>query len=82
MTVAFGATALLVVAAAWASGQLLVARAATPPTQRARRVPPPTAELWAAFLDLVSAEVRTGSSLAAAVRHAVARCSPQGAVIC
>lgn len=81
MTAAFAAAALLIIAATWARGQLVVNRNAAPATRRARRVPPPTAERWAAFLDVVSAEVRTGSSLGAAVHHAIRRCSPHGAVI-
>ena len=45
---------------------------ATPRHQRLhRRRPPPTAEQWAALLDAVSAEVRTGSSLTVAHRHAL-----------
>lgn len=81
MTASFAAAAVVLVAAAWAWGRLIVSRAAAPASRRARRQPPPTAEQWAAFLDLMSAEVRTGSSLASAMQHAIRRCSPNGAAI-
>lgn len=39
------------------------------------------AEQWAALLDSMSAEVRTGSSLSAATQHAVARHQPHGRLL-
>ena len=40
-----------------------------------------SAEQWAALLDSMSAEVRTGSSLSAATQHAVARHQPHGRLL-
>lgn len=49
--------------------------------RRRRTAAPPTADEWAALLDVMSSEVRTGSSLAAAVSHGVARRQPHGRVV-
>ena len=48
---------------------------------RRRAATPPTAEEWAAMLDVMSSEVRAGSSLVSAVSHAVERCQPHGRVL-
>lgn len=50
-------------------------------SRRRRRAAPPTVDEWAALLDALSSEVRTGSSLAAAINHALARCQPNGEVL-
>ncbi|MDO8364329.1 MAG: hypothetical protein Q7V88_15665 [Actinomycetota bacterium] len=43
-----------------------------------RRPRPPDADLWAAVLDSMAAEARTGSSLTAALERALARHRPEG----
>ncbi len=78
------AVALLFALAAWARPRP-DARCAHPVDRidgrRRRRTTPPTVDEWAALLDSMSAEVRTGSSLSAAVRHALTRCQPHGNVL-
>lgn len=81
MTPALAAAFTVVLLAARARGHVSIVRHTSPAQHRPRRRPPPSCEQWAAFLDAVAAEVRTGSSLAAAVQHAVQRCAPNGAVI-
>lgn len=81
---ALAAVALLFTIAAWArprpatrkqdSSELLTRR-------RWHKATRPTVDEWAALLDAMSAEARTGSSLAAAVRHALARSQPHGSVL-
>lgn len=45
------------------------------------RVRTPTADQWAAMLDAVSSELRTGSSLAVAVQHSARRADLHGVVL-
>ncbi len=81
---ALAAVACLVVVAAWAQ-PLPVARNTRPLApvgrHRRRRQLPPTVDEWAALLDAMSAEVRTGSSLASAFDRAVNQCQPHGKVV-
>ena len=76
---ALAAAALLLAIAAWARPRPGARAARTVEWRGWRRRPttPPTVDEWAALLDSMSAEVRTGSSLAAAVAHALSRCQPQ-----
>jgi tight adherence protein B len=53
-------------------------RGRTSGRSRRGRPRPPTPDEWAALLDAVSSEVRTGSSLAVAVQQAVRRAAPHG----
>jgi len=82
---ALAAVALLLTFAAWRRPRP-EARSARPldsvsHRRRRRRTTPPTVDEWAALLDSMSAEVRTGSSLVAAVRHALHRLQPHGTVL-
>ena len=74
---------LLVVLAAWWRPRLLAprGRAVASPAAWRRRPSPPTTDEWAALLDRMSAEVRTGSSLTAAYGAALRRASPAGALV-
>ena len=81
---ALAAVALLLVLAVWVrpqpgarDGRSIVRSG----RRRRRTAAPPTADEWAALLDAMSSEVRTGSSLAAAVSHGVSRCQPHGRVV-
>ena len=81
---ALAAVALLCVVAAWARPRphardgLSTVRVAR---RRRGKTAPPTVHEWAALLDATSSEVRTGSSLAAAVRHAVSERLPHGQLV-
>lgn len=81
---ALAAAALLLAVAVWRRPQpgardgRTIVRAGR---RRRRSAAAPTVIQWAALLDMMSSEVRTGSSLAAAVRHAVKRCQPHGRVL-
>jgi len=81
---AIAAVALLLAIAAWARPRP-GARNGHPidgiSRRRTRKKSPPTVDEWAVLLDSMSAEVRTGSSLAAAVGHALTRCQPHGSVL-
>lgn len=81
---ALAAVALLFAIAVWARPRPEARRAHVIDLTgrcRQRNSTPPTVDQWAALLDAMSSEVRTGSSLAAAVGHAVAHCQPQGRVV-
>ncbi len=81
---AFAAVALLLVVAAWARPRPAARqqhRTERLTRRRRRTTPPPTIDEWAALLDAVSAEVRTGSSLSAAIGQAVGHCQPHGRVL-
>lgn len=74
--------ALLVVAVAGPLRSRLVGgRGGAPRRTRRARTHPPSAAQWAALLDAVSSELRTGSSLAVAVHHALRRAAPNGEVL-
>lgn len=78
------AAVLLVVAlAAWWRPRLIAPRGRALATRCAwrRRPSSPTTDEWAALLDRMSAEVRTGSSLTAAFGAALGRASPAGALV-
>lgn len=79
---ALAATALVFVVAVWARPRLVATRCRAP-GHHFRRARPraPTADEWAAVLDGVAAEVRTGSSLAVALQQALARYQPHGTTI-
>lgn len=81
---ALAAVALLLAIAAWARPRP-GARHAHPVERvgrrRRRKSTAPTVDEWAALLDSMSAEVRTGSSLTAAVAHALTRYQPHGIVL-
>ena len=51
------------------------------PARRKRTATSPTVDEWAALLDSMAAEVRTGSSLAAALGQALTRSQPHGIVL-
>lgn len=77
------AVALLVVVAIWMRPRP-EARHGRPRTRvrtHRRRRSSPTVDEWAALLDAMSSEVRTGSSLATAFDRAVDRCRPHGQVL-
>lgn len=48
---------------------------------RRQRTASPTVNEWAALLDAMSNEIRTGSSLATALQHALTRCRPNGQLL-
>lgn len=75
------AVLLVMLLAARLRGWLTGGRGRAPGRTRRSRSAPPTADEWAALLDGVSSELRTGSSLAVAVHHAVRRSDPHGEVI-
>ena len=81
---AWAAAAAVLLLAAWARPEAAGRRgtpvAARPGTARRGRQRP-TAEQWAALLDSASAEVRTGSSLHAAVQRTLARHQPHGSAV-
>ena len=82
--IALAAVALLLILATRAWSRMSVGRGTAVPRRwpLVRRQPPrPTAEQWATLLDAMSAEVRTGSALTAALRQAVRRDCPNGRVI-
>lgn len=67
----FATVALLLMIAAWARPQPRVRKQHSTqrlPRRRWHTTRPPTVDEWAAFVDAMSSEVRTGRSLAAAVR--------------
>jgi Flp pilus assembly protein TadB len=70
--------ALVLVLAAWVRPRLAAARGRAPGRAPRLRQRSPTADEWAAVLDGVSAEVRTGSSLAVALQQALVRSQPHG----
>lgn len=79
------ATALLIALAAWLRPRPATRRIHDPgavrrPLRRAR-AKGPTAEEWAAYADTVSNELRTGSSLTAAIERAGGRHRAKGQVI-
>ena len=79
---ALAATALVFVVAVWARPRLVATRGRAPGHHFRRSRPrAPTADEWAAVLDGVAAEVRTGSSLAVALQQALARYQPHGKAI-
>jgi len=80
---ALAAVALLLALAAWARPRpgARTAHRVEWLGRRRRKTTPPTVDEWAALLDAMSAEVRTGSSLAVAVGHALTRRRPHGAVL-
>lgn len=75
---ALAGAALVVVLATWARPRLAATRGRAPHRVRRVRQRAPTADEWATVLDGVSAEVRTGSSLAVAVQQALVRYRPHG----
>ena len=75
---ALAATALVFAVAVWARPRLVATRGRAPGHFRRARPRAPTADEWAAVLDGVAAEVRTGSSLAVALQQALARYQPHG----
>lgn len=81
MMSSLAATALVLVLAAWARPRLAATRGRAPGRVRRVRQRAPTADEWAAVLDGVSAEVRTGSSLAVALQQALVRHQPHGQAI-
>ncbi|MGB8859622.1 MAG: type II secretion system F family protein, partial [Ilumatobacteraceae bacterium] len=56
-------------------------RAGRAARRRLTRARPPTADEWAALLDAISSELRTGASLAAALQQSLLRTRPRGTVI-
>lgn len=81
---AFAATALILTFAAWARPRPTTrhCREVEKADRRCRRKTlPPTVDEWAALLDAISIEVRTGSSLTKAVQHALTRSQPHGRVL-
>lgn len=78
---AAAAVAALLVLAAWVGARLAVARGRDERPQRPRRRSAPTCEHWAELLDAVAADVRSGSSLAAALARAQHRSPVHGAAI-
>lgn len=80
---AIATAALLIAIAAWGKPRA-PSRTAHSPTRarRQQRAPKqPTVDEWAALLDAVSAEVRTGSSLGAAVEFACVARQPHGQLV-
>jgi len=86
MSALFGLSAVASVAAflavaAWAGPRLVAPRGRSGRIRSAPRCPPPTCEAWAELLDVVAAEVRSGSSLTAALAAAQRRSPAHGTVI-
>jgi len=75
-----GVAAFLVVAAR-VSPRVVAPRGRERRVRLTRRRPPPTCEAWAGLLDAVAAEVRSGSSLTAALAAAQRRSPAHGKVI-
>lgn len=81
---AFAAAVLVVLLASWVHPALVAGRGrGSLGRRRSGRVRrhAPTADEWAALLDGVSAELRTGSSLAVALQQAARRTAPHGEVV-
>lgn len=81
---ALAAMVLLFTIAAWARPRPATRKlysSAMITHRRWHKTTPPTVDEWAALLDAISAEARTGSSLAAAVRHALTQSQPHGSVL-
>lgn len=81
---ALAATALILTIAAWARPRPATRRCRT--VEKAarrgwRKTPLTTIDEWAALLDAITIEVRTGSSLTSAVQHAITRGQPHGRVL-
>ena len=81
---ALAATALILTIAAWARPQTATRQGREVARARRRgrgRASPPTPDEWAALLDSISNEVRTGSSLTTALQRALVRSQPHGRVL-
>ncbi len=76
------AVAAVLLLARWARPHLTAPRGrATRPRRLHRKVRPPTADAWAALLDAIAADVRSGSSLSAACTRATTRSGLRGSQI-
>lgn len=81
---ALAAAAIVVLLAAWVRPRLDMPRGRPPRHRRLgrrRRHPLPTAEEWAALLDAIAADVRSGASLVAACQRATTVAGAHGAVL-
>lgn len=73
--------ALVALLAAGVRPRAAIRRAHVARRPRRAGMRPPTAHQWAALLDSIAAEVRTGSSLATAVQHAVGHAQLPGGIV-
>jgi tight adherence protein B len=81
---ALAAGAIVLLAALWWRPRLVAPRgrqARAPRLARRRRRSTPTADEWAALLDAIAADIRSGASLTAACERATTRAEVTGAVI-
>lgn len=82
---ALAAAAIVLLAALWWRPRLVAPRGRRPRrlrfAGRRRRRPTPTADQWAALLDAIAADIRSGASLTAACERATTRTDVAGMVI-